>query len=447
MADGKQFWHTLPSRSCRIDHNNIINAGQLAVVIGGYDNVFEYNINQGNWHHYPAADDDGAANGISTMFSSNPIIRYNVNVGTHRNAQQGDGCGFFVDHLTYNGQIYGNFSLHNDGGGVCIRKSYNTKIFNNMLYANAQVYGIGITSGGIWVFNDAPPSDQYTEVFNNILLDNKYADVCASDVSAASPLQIRFHHNLYFSNERAALFRLQEKKPEQDQLLDYRHDFSAWQAMGFDAASMWADPKLRDPANDQFQLTSRSPCISAGIPSADNLRIFPARLDYALENMSSDFLSFLLVEQDTARGCALGPYLFSAKNDTDTDGIENDADMCPATPDGPMLGTCVKQFGDTYIGTDMVCTDSSDCGVNYTCQMSQDDLNLNGIADACECQADITGPVRVLDGRVNSFDMMVMKKEIKGTPCLADINCDNKVDGFDLAILKVQFNKAGCFLP
>jgi hypothetical protein len=77
--------------------------------------------------------------------------------------------------------------------------------------------------------------------------------------------------------------------------------------------------------------------------------------------------------------------------------------------------------------------------------MNQEDMNANGIGDACECYADFNN-----SGKVNLTDLGKLKAEFGRTNCSippvcqADANDDLKVNLTDLIILKSQFGKTGC---
>jgi len=85
--------------------------------------------------------------------------------------------------------------------------------------------------------------------------------------------------------------------------------------------------------------------------------------------------------------------------------------------------------------------------------MAQSDSDSNGIGDACECYANISGPSGTPDSKVDAFDSLKITLALlcRGgcTPesCPADLNKDGKVDSLDCLILKVQFNQTGCQLP
>jgi hypothetical protein len=107
-------------------------------------------------------------------------------------------------------------------------------------------------------------------------------------------------------------------------------------------------------------------------------------------------------------------------NDYDCDGVPDGfPDNCPETPNGPNLGTCVKEVGNIVIPIRVYrhtvkCTDNSTCEIIFEegyCQMEQGDINENGVGDACECYADFNG-----DGIVSSPDLDVFEAEYYQTP-------------------------------
>jgi len=150
------------------------------------------------------------------------------------------------------------------------------------------------------------------------------------------------------------------------------------------------------------------------------------------------------------------PWLSESYNifDTDIDGVADYIDNCFDMPNGEDLGMCVKVIGGVFVSTGEACGGPGDCQFDKgeICQMAQQDTNDNGIGDACECYADISGPAGARDSRVDAFDLLKMKQEFNRTDCMpetcqADLNGDGKVDSFDLLIMKVQFNKTGCPVP
>ncbi len=134
--------------------------------------------------------------------------------------------------------------------------------------------------------------------------------------------------------------------------------------------------------------------------------------------------------------------------DSDGDGILDDGDNCPATPNGSVEGSCVKTVSGMILGMATTCTEASDCITGETCDLAQGDINHNGCGDVCECYADITGIGDVPDGKVDLVDLVLMKSEfMQSCPpsaCTADCNGDGKVDLSDLVIMKMQFMRSDC---
>ena len=168
----------------------------------------------------------------------------------------------------------------------------------------------------------------------------------------------------------------------------------------------------------------------------------------------------------------LGPYYVvqitpASGEDQDGDGIPDDGgdhtcvtgetencdDNCPSIPNGPDLGTCVKDVGGvvmSYLAGDpkdfITCTDDTYCtDTDGTCQKDQGDYNSNGIGDACEGYADFT-----CSGGVGSEDLQAFAGSgcyyktnddlPEWTECQNyDLNDDNIVSTWDYIILKLHY--------
>jgi rhodanese-related sulfurtransferase len=137
-------------------------------------------------------------------------------------------------------------------------------------------------------------------------------------------------------------------------------------------------------------------------------------------------------------------------DDCDCDGIMDGEDCCfvsavgADTPNGPDLGTCVRETNGVMLGSGVECDDSGDCGAGEICQKDQGDYNANGVGDVCECYANIDG-----DDAIGLFDLAIVKSEFGNTgctplTCYADIDGDGEVGLFDLSIVKGQFGAENC---
>ncbi len=66
-------------------------------------------------------------------------------------------------------------------------------------------------------------------------------------------------------------------------------------------------------------------------------------------------------------------------NDSDGDGVEDDVDNCPTTPNGPNSGTCsAGEIGNP-------CTiPHGNCGCEGYCSIDQEDVDEDGVGDVCD---------------------------------------------------------------
>ena len=83
--------------------------------------------------------------------------------------------------------------------------------------------------------------------------------------------------------------------------------------------------------------------------------------------------------------CGKGGICVMSQTDTDGDGLGNVCDNCIPKPNGPDLGTCV---GGSDIGR--TCLNPEDCAGGF-CSTNQEDLDGNGVGDACEQDMDQDG--------------------------------------------------------
>ena len=78
-------------------------------------------------------------------------------------------------------------------------------------------------------------------------------------------------------------------------------------------------------------------------------------------------------------------------SDSDNDVIPDDEDNCPSTANGPDAGTCIAGPGDK-VGES--CTIDDNCGTGGFCSMDQEDLDTDGVGDACDNCPDDYNPAQ-----------------------------------------------------
>jgi len=152
---------------------------------------------------------------------------------------------------------------------------------------------------------------------------------------------------------------------------------------------------------------------------------------------------------------AVGEYgtILHYDSDTDSDGILDNDDNCPETPNGPDLGLCAQTQCGVYRYSLKECRSDTECverwGLCWTCLMNQEDNYPEGgnrIGDACEwCYADLDS-----SGDVYPDDAMILLEEWKRkncsgeNHCQADIDGDGKVYPGDAMILLSEWKRKDC---
>ena len=111
--------------------------------------------------------------------------------------------------------------------------------------------------------------------------------------------------------------------------------------------------------------------------------------------------------------------------DTDGDGIPDEDDNCPITPNGPNGGTCLNGSNEGNPCTNPGANES-ECGTGGFCSMNQEDLTGNGIGDVCEC----VDSGACDDGLwCNGIESCENNECVSGTdPCLPSLVCDEVAD-------------------
>ena len=178
----------------------------------------------------------------------------------------------------------------------------------------------------------------------------------------------------------------------------------------------------------------------------------------------------LLIDCDDP-ACAQDPVCL----DTDDDGIDDDVDNCPTTPNGTgfgtcyswsgmsgsstcdngyswsgMSGSCTSDNGYSWSGMSGSCTSDNDCGGSVgSCDMDQGDHyppGGNGLGDACECESDLD-----YDGDVDADDVATFLGDFgrnvyfnpctPENPCVADLDWDGDVDAEEAALTVGDFGR------
>jgi hypothetical protein len=107
--------------------------------------------------------------------------------------------------------------------------------------------------------------------------------------------------------------------------------------------------------------------------------LYPGKVCVAHEECAGGYCSY---NQEDSDHDGVGD---ACENDLDGDGVPNNQDNCPLTPNGPLGGTCV--YG---LNQGMYCVANEECAGGY-CSRNQEDSNGNKVGDACEDDFDGDG--------------------------------------------------------
>jgi rhodanese-related sulfurtransferase len=140
--------------------------------------------------------------------------------------------------------------------------------------------------------------------------------------------------------------------------------------------------------------------------------------------------------------------------DYDCDGVNDAADNCLRTPNGPDLGSCVKAMPDLLIVYNNPCLLDTVCEQDAaSCMKNQEDSNSDGIGDACECEADFDSDLDVDGSNASQIKADFGRNNLlnpcspTASPCNGDFNCDGDVDGSDGAKFKEDYGRSAFSNP
>lgn len=176
-----------------------------------------------------------------------------------------------------------NKIYNNQYNGVIVNNADNNKIYYNLIYDNgsAAYYGVGIN-----LFDSSSGTCTGNQIYNNVLYGNSQIGLYVQTEQTNLKIENNiFQHNFGYSPYTEIW--LENGYTYSGLVIDYNlyyheydsgywdahcwydgstsYTFTGWQALGYDANSLNADPLMIDPANGDFTLQVGSPCIDAGV--------------------------------------------------------------------------------------------------------------------------------------------------------------------------------------
>ncbi|MBU0610611.1 MAG: right-handed parallel beta-helix repeat-containing protein [Armatimonadetes bacterium] len=190
------------------------------------------------------------------QFNCHTIIRYNlVHDGVGYSSLMGmpmfDSRGIYIDGFSSGYTITHNLCYRNSAsGGIFIQGGHDINITNNISACNGKVQYLHTN------FMENGANNEFT---NNILFGTD-PRIALMWIYKGGEKVTLFDHNLYCH-------------PTGDICYPVANDFAKWQALGFDAHSIVADPGFVNPQADDYSLRPDSPALKLGFEPIDARQI------------------------------------------------------------------------------------------------------------------------------------------------------------------------------
>jgi hypothetical protein len=156
------------------------------------------------------------------------------------------------------------------------------------------------------------------------------------------------------------------------------------------------------------------------------------------------------------------------QEDEDNDATGTVCDNCPATPNGPNLGTCTVGNLGTPCYTDEECCTDGLCSMNQenfdldsegdACDSDDDNDGIPDGSDVCPFDADNDGDGDGICGNLDNCPLHDNPLQEDNSPpggngigdaceCEGNFDCDEDCDGSDAATFKIDFGRSAFFNP
>ncbi|MDD4734703.1 MAG: right-handed parallel beta-helix repeat-containing protein [Kiritimatiellae bacterium] len=262
-------------RGCIINSNNY-NGFSVGCHCGGMkfmpaqngtveSNVFVGNLGYGIW--------------FDTCPEGSNVIRGNLIRETARNWKDGTtGSAIFYEISPGGALIHDNMLVDNDGCGICIAESCNTRVFNNTIIGQQGRFALGCRTGQRSDLGyPAPFTNNY--VFNNLIYEN----ACTWDIMwPTNKLQ---EDNYIFDNQSDynCFFRANSNYLFHGGTVNYTNLLNYSANTGFDSNSIVTNPVFRCPPLGDYRPAESSPCINQGTTNIAAIYDWAGVADYAGE--------------------------------------------------------------------------------------------------------------------------------------------------------------------
>ncbi len=244
-----------------VGHNWIHDSSRYGITIknGGLRNVIEFNlVERTNLETY----DTGAIEVTQQdrNLRSRSIIRNNIvadSIGYSSEFEKPLRCGWgiYLDSFAGGYTVTDNICYRTSHGGIMLQGGKDNVIENNV-FVDSTVYQVRISN-----FD----SNSEGLVLRRNVIYNTDAEPLLVSTGTVDGTVLTMDENLYFCPVLEAP-KISSRSAA---------DWAAWQAAGFDAHSVWADPLFVDPAHDDYRLQYGSPAFELGFNAIDTSSVGP----------------------------------------------------------------------------------------------------------------------------------------------------------------------------
>ncbi len=202
--------------------------------------------------------------GLVKVDAMEPVImRYNC-------FKERAGWGLDLDDGASNYEIYNNLCI---GVSIKLREGAYRTIYNNIWVngANSPCFHVGNDDNHDRYFRNITVirvGDLHPEDDLNFAMGKGYGELYTLIAPPASqPWLAAIDHNCFYSDLGEFVARVTERSASSDgtwQPVGTKYSLAAWQQLGFDQHSIFADPLFVDPANGDYRVQPDSPALQVG---------------------------------------------------------------------------------------------------------------------------------------------------------------------------------------
>lgn len=199
---------------------------------------------------------------------SGSIFRYNLihDTGGYSSMMGRDmrnSWGIYLDSFAGGFTVYGNVVYGAQDGGLMVQGGKNNKIYNNIFVENGPRSQIMIAN-----FSD---NSRGTEFHHNIVSYVAPESMAIYSGIQAAHAIVRWDHNLYWHDGQG----VKVYAPGNEPYARWFRPWTFWRDLGFDQASLIADPQFVDAKLHDYRLRHTSPALKLGFEQIDLSTVGP----------------------------------------------------------------------------------------------------------------------------------------------------------------------------